>query len=107
STAAASPSSRSSPSAPHSASVSAPPPSGMTSSGVDQDTRVQHALRIQFAFCATERTGKQLGPLLVVERPVEAADGMVVSGRTAMLDGGCRAGRQHLHELVEHDPLVE
>src|SRR5205809_4822035 len=76
-------------------------------SGVDQDTRVQHALRIEFAFRATERPGKQLGPLLVVERSVEAADGMVVGGRTAMLDGGCRAGRQHFHELVEHDPLVE
>src|SRR5262249_9188229 len=51
--------------------------------------------------------GEQLGPLPVVERAMEAADGMVVRGRAAMLDGGRRAGRQHLHVLLEGDALVE
>src|SRR5260370_21482784 len=31
----------------------------------------------------------------------------MVRGRAAMLDGGRRAGRQHLHELLQRDPLVE
>jgi len=45
--------------------------------------------------------------LPVIERPVEAADGVMVGGGAAMLHRGRRAGRQHRHELVEHDPLVE
>ena len=40
-------------------------------------------------------------------RPVEAADGMVMRGRAAMLDGRGRAGAQHFHELVQCLGLVE
>src|SRR5580704_6929389 len=38
---------------------------------------------------------------------MEPADRMMVRRRAAMLDGRGRARRQHLHELVEHDRLVE
>ena len=38
---------------------------------------------------------------------MEPAHRMMVGSCTAMLDSRRRTGRQHRHELVEHDPLVE
>src|SRR5216684_8161458 len=79
----------------------------IAASRIDQHAGIHHALGIELALGAAQRAGEQLGPLLVVERPVETADGVMVRGRAAMLDGGRRAGRQHLHELLQRDPLVE
>src|SRR5262249_52044 len=76
-------------------------------SRIDQNAGIHHALGIELALGAAQGTGEQLGPLLVVERPVEAADGMMMRGRAALLNGGRRAGRQHLHELIERDALVQ
>src|SRR5262245_62773514 len=79
----------------------------INASRIDQDAGIHHALGIELALGAAQGAGEQLGPLLVVERPVEAADGMMMRGRAALLDGGRRAGRQHLHELIERDALVQ
>src|SRR5271163_890320 len=77
------------------------------SSWIDQNTRVHHSLRIEFALGPTQRAGKKFRPLLVIKWPMEPAHGVMVGGRTAILDGCGRTGRQHLHELVEHHSLVK
>src|SRR5216684_4961231 len=79
----------------------------IAASRIDQHAGIHHALGIQLALGAAQRAGEQLGPLLVIKWPVEAADGVVVGSRAALLDGSRRAGRQHLHELLQRDPLVE
>src|SRR5512139_1947579 len=79
----------------------------MAASRIDQHAGIHQALGIELALGAAQRLGEQLGPLLVVERAMEAADGMMVRGRAAMLDRGRRAGRQHFHELSERRPFVQ
>src|SRR5262249_55894169 len=76
-------------------------------SRIDQHAGIHHPLGIELALGAAQRLGEQLGPLLVVERPMEAADRVMMGGRAAMLHGGGGAGRQHPHELVRRDAPVQ
>src|SRR4029453_4452705 len=87
--------------------MSGPVRYSMVSSRVDQHAGIHQALGIELALGAAQRLGEQLGPLLVVERAMEAADGVMMRGRAAMLDRRRRAGRQHFHELIERHPLVQ
>src|SRR5258706_13445430 len=74
---------------------------------IDQHAGVHHAFGIEFALGAAQRLGEQFGPLLVVERPVEAADGVVMRGRAALRHGGGGAGQKRVHELLKLRSLVE
>src|SRR5947208_16251823 len=60
-------------------------------SRIDQHARIHQSLRIERALGAAQCLRKQLGALLVVERTMEAADGMMMRSGAAMRDSRCRA----------------
>src|SRR5258708_33699486 len=82
-------------------------PLSQSISRIDQHAGIHHPLGIELALGAAQRAGEQLGPLLVIKWPVEAADRVMMRGRAAVLDGGRRAARQHRHELIERRALVQ
>src|SRR6266446_4548595 len=49
-------------------------PLSQSISRIDQDAGIHHPLGIELALGAAQRAGEQLGPLLVIKWPVEAAD---------------------------------
>jgi hypothetical protein len=76
-------------------------------SRIDQDTRIHHSARIEFAFGAPQRLGEEFRTLLVVEWTVEATDGVMVGGRSAVGHGRRGADAQYLRQLIELLRLVE
>src|SRR5580704_12704187 len=70
-------------------------------SGIDQNARVEHALRIEFSFHGTKCACEELRTLTVVPGPVIAADGVMMGDRAAGLDQ--RIARRVLDRL----PLLQ
>ena len=65
------------------ASATTPPLEDLTTSRVDQHTRVQDAIRIDGALGGAQGAGEQFGALMVIPGPVQAADGVVMGDRPA------------------------